>query len=70
MYNFELMKRIKIKGMTQYQFAKKVKAPNSLVSLVINGKYNLEPEKQERWAKVLDAPVEELFGDMVETAAR
>jgi transcriptional regulator with XRE-family HTH domain len=68
MYNFNLMKRIKERGMTQKEFAKKVKVSGTLVSLVITGKYNLERDRQERFAKALETSVEELFPEMVVNA--
>ncbi len=59
-------RRLKGKIVTLYgselNFAKAIKLHISVISKVIHGQRLLKPGEKERWAKILDADVEELFG--------
>jgi hypothetical protein len=43
------------------KFAEKVGKPAYIVSWVLAGRWNLKPEEQELWSKVLNRKPEELF---------
>ena len=50
-------------GVTQRELAKKVHLHETVISLVIRGRYVLDEGQRERIALVLGHPVEELFND-------
>jgi plasmid maintenance system antidote protein VapI len=60
-FNFELMKAIKEKGLTQKSFAGLVGENEAKVSLVINGRLNLTDREKLKYASVLQMNVEDLF---------
>ena len=60
---FKLFEAIRKADMYQRDFAKIVGEPESKVSLVVNGKYNLSQAEQVKWARILGQPQEELFGE-------
>ena len=62
-FKFNLFEAIRKSGMYQRDFAKIVGEPESKVSLVVNGKYNLSQAEKVKWARVLGQPQEELFGE-------
>lgn len=49
------------KGISGRQLAREVGINESIMSLVVNGKYNLSPDQQERIARVLEKPIDQLF---------
>ena len=59
--NYELLKAIRERYGTQRKFAKVIKMSCAVVSLVINGRYNLHDTEKNCWAKALDCAVDELF---------
>jgi transcriptional regulator with XRE-family HTH domain len=58
-----LLFKIKKKGITQRQFARLVGDHETVVSRVINGWWNIDDKHKERYAKVLETDVDEIFGD-------
>jgi plasmid maintenance system antidote protein VapI len=48
---------------SQANFAQAMKTHEPIISQVIHGRRNLEPEEQERWAQALGERPEELFKD-------
>jgi len=61
--NLKLLTAIRERGMRQVDFAKAVGDHFTFVSRVVNGWINLDPARQEKYARVLGKPVEELFGN-------
>jgi transcriptional regulator with XRE-family HTH domain len=61
--NFELLKAIRLKGMTQREFAALVGDHESVVSRIIAGIWLPDHERMERYAKVLGKGVEEIFAE-------
>ena len=61
MINFELLKSIKEKGITQKKLAVKLKLNEGYVSRVINGRYNPTEQEKKNIARALKKSVEELF---------
>lgn len=59
--NFELLKTIREKGLTQRDFSRLVKDHESIVSRVINGVWNPDEVRKIRYSKVLGKKVDELF---------
>lgn len=60
--NLELKSRIIANYGTQYAFAEKVGADESLVSRVIRGRKTLNFKAQRQWAKLLKSSPKKLFG--------
>ena len=66
------MKRLKLKGRivekygTQADFAMEIKEDESLVSRVIRGRRQINPEKQKTWARALGCGQKE-FLEMMNT---
>ncbi len=61
----KLYGRIKRTFITQQAFAEAVGSHRQIVSMVINGRYNLTAEEKARWAEALGATVEELWPEPV-----
>lgn len=61
--NFDLLKAIKEKGLSQKDFAYLAKDHPSVVSRVISGKQQISRHKQLRYAKALRQRPEDLFRD-------
>jgi hypothetical protein len=59
--NWNLKKRITEKFGLQWKFAFEVGEQEAIVSKVINGRYDLKPAKQQKWAQALDCKVEDIF---------
>ena len=59
--NIALRNAIFEKGITQRSISRKVKIPEALLSMAINGKFNLNDEQQKKIAKILGRNVNELF---------
>lgn len=59
--NGKLLVAIREKGLRQQDFAQIVGDDPSVVSRVINGRYNLDPVRKASWARVLGQKPEELF---------
>ena len=62
-YKFKLFEAMRGANLRQRDFAKIIGESESKVSLVVNGKYNLSPAEQIKWARALGKPQEELFAD-------
>ena len=60
--NLNLKSRIVLKHGTQADFAQKLDIDEALVSRVIRGRRQLDPEKQRKWARALDTDPADLFG--------
>lgn len=59
--NLKLKAKIIEKYGGQWKFAPKVGEHESAVSKIVRGRKHLSQEKKEKWAKVLDCDVEEIF---------
>lgn len=59
--NWELLKAIKEKGLTQREFAQIVGEHESVVSRIVNGTWIADKKRQIRYAKALKRKPEELF---------
>jgi plasmid maintenance system antidote protein VapI len=62
-FKFKLFEAIRKANMYQRDFARIIGEPESKVSLVVNGKYNLSQTEQIKWARILGQPQEKLFGE-------
>ena len=60
-YNAKLNDRIKRTFITQEAFAASVGTQRQVVSMVINGRFNLTADEQARWAAALDTTIELLW---------
>ena len=69
-YNAKLNDRIRHAYLTQAAFAEAVGSHRQIVSMVINGRYNLTPEEQTAWAAKLGHTRDELFPPLVGCEAR
>lgn len=49
------------RGFTQRTFARRVRIPESYISMIVNGRLNLKKSEQARIARALSCPVEEVF---------
>jgi plasmid maintenance system antidote protein VapI len=49
---------------TQADFALAINEDETLISRVIRGRRNIEPERKIKWAKVLGCKVKEIFDDL------
>ena len=61
--NYKLLAAIEKKFDTQSIFASHLGINASIVSNVINGRYNLTENEKHSWADLLDSTVEYLFGE-------
>ena len=61
--NIKLLTAIREAGLTQQEFAKRVKDDPSFVSRAIRGWFNLDSERKRRYSQVLGKPVQELFSE-------
>lgn len=61
--NLKLLTAIREMNMRQRDFALLVGDNSSIVSMVINGWFNLDDRRQRRYARVLGKEVKELFED-------
>ncbi len=59
--NFELLKAIKEKGLTQRDYAEIVNDHESVVSRIVSGIWNPDAMRKVKYAKALGKRVEELF---------
>lgn len=59
--NIKLLSAIREKGLRQNSFAEMVGDHHTFVSRVINGWVNLDQKRKEKYAKVLECNVSELF---------
>lgn len=61
--NLKLLMAIREAGLRQADFARIVRDHPSLVSRVVNGRVNLDPIEQARYARALRRRPEDLFED-------
>lgn len=61
MTNWELLRAVRERGLTQRDFARLVGEHESVVSRVINGIWNPRQEQKIRYAKALRRKPEDLF---------
>jgi DNA-binding transcriptional regulator YdaS (Cro superfamily) len=66
-FNYKLHNKIRQNCGTQNYFANFIGVNSSIVSQVINGRYNLTHEEKSRWASALGCNVNELFGEPITT---
>ena len=62
-YNFKLFEHIKRNYGTQEKYAQAVGVSRPLVSMVLNGRYNLTDNEKVLWAEKAGASVEFLWPD-------
>jgi transcriptional regulator with XRE-family HTH domain len=60
-YNNRLLGKLKEQKRTQADLAKELKLNTSTVSLVLHGRWNLEDEEKEGFAKALKCKVSDIF---------
>ena len=60
-FNYNLRVEIFKKFRTQCDFADAAGEHDTFVSMVINGRRQLDAERQKKWAKVLKCKVSEIF---------
>jgi transcriptional regulator with XRE-family HTH domain len=61
MINFELLRAIRERGLTQRDFARMVEENESKVSLVVNGVWKPNALTKIKWSKALRMKSEDLF---------
>ena len=59
--NLKLLMAIRENGMRQRDFSKKVGDHHTWVSRVVNGWINLDDKRKEKYAKVLNRKVSDIF---------
>lgn len=59
--NWELKKVIFENGMSQRELAKKARIHESLISMAVRGKYNLDGIQKAKIAKAIGKPENEIF---------
>lgn len=59
--NFELLRRIREQGLRQKDFARLVRDDESVVSRIINGVWNPDEDRKQRYADALRCKVADLF---------
>lgn len=60
--NWELKRKITEKYHHQWEFAREVGTCETIVSRVVNGRRQLGPEQQKKWADALGCKVKNIFG--------
>ena len=65
--NYKLLSAIESEFNTQLSFAKHMAINVAIVSLVINGRYNLNHKEKLKWSQALGSTVEELFVEPITT---
>jgi len=60
--NFALLKKIKLQGLRQRDFAQIVNEDESVISRVVNGVWNPSEAQRIRYARALKCKVSEIFG--------
>jgi len=60
--NLKLLTAIRKKGMSQKDFAKKVGEHETTISRIICGWFNIDDAKKEKFARILEREVNEIFG--------
>jgi len=63
MKNLKLIMAIHESDLSQRDLARSIGIHESVISMVVRGKYNLEYEQQVKIANCLRKPVEHLFGE-------
>ena len=61
--NWKLKERICEIFRTQIDFAQRIGKSESKVSLIVRGRRVLSPEDKQRWAKLLNCEIEDIFED-------
>ncbi len=59
--NLKLLMAIREKGLTQKQFAKLVGDPETSISRVVRGYFNLDDQRKRRYAEALGKRVADIF---------